>query len=55
MLYFRYKNIRYSLFFYPCGNIARVTEEATETSRDFKFDGKTTVKKFLSVLDEVQF
>lgn len=55
MLYFRYKNIRYSLFFCSCGNIARVTKEATGTSRDFKFDSKTTVEKFLSVLDEVQF
>lgn len=55
MLYFRYKNIKYSLFFYPCGNTARVTKEATGTSRDLKFDSKTTVEKFLSVLDEVQF
>ena len=55
MLHFRYKNNKYILFFYPCGNTARVTKEATGTSRDFKFDSKTTVEKFLSVLDEVQF
>lgn len=55
MLHFRYKNNKYILFFCPCGNTARVTKESTGTSRDFKFDGKTTVEKFLSVLDEVQF
>ena len=55
MLHFRYKNNKYILFFYPCGNMARVTKEATGTSRDFKLDGKTTVEKFLSVLDKVQF
>lgn len=55
MLQFRYKNNKYILFFYPCGNMARVTKEAAGTSRDFKFDRKTTVKKFLDVLDKVQF
>lgn len=55
VLQFRYKNNKYILFFYPCGNMARVTKEAAGTSRDFKFDRKTTVKKFLDVLDKVQF
>lgn len=55
MLQFRYKNNKYILFFYPCGNTARVTKEATGISRDFKFDSKTTVEKFLDVLDKVQF
>ena len=55
MLRFRYKNNEYILFFYPCGNMARVTKEAAGTSRDFIYDKNTTVKKFLDVLDKVQF
>lgn len=55
MLHFRYKNNKYILFFYPCGNTARVTKEADGTSRDFKFDSKTTVEKFLAVLEKHNF
>ena len=55
MIYFKYKNIKYTLFFYPCGYMARVTKEDSGVSRDFKYDKNTTVKKFLDVLDKVQF
>ena len=55
MIHFRYKNIKYTLFFYPCGYMARVTKEDSGASRDFKYDKNTTVKKFLDVLDKVQF
>ena len=55
MLHFRYKNIRYTLFFYPCGYMARVTKEDSGASRDFKYDKNTTVKKFLLVLEHTIF
>ena len=51
MLRFKYKNNRYILFFYPCGNMARVTKEAAGTSRDFIYDKNTTVAKFLLMLE----
>lgn len=53
MLHFRYKNIRYTLFFYPCGYMARVTKEDSGVSIDFKYDKNTTVKKFLLILEQI--
>lgn len=55
MIHFRYKNIKYTLFFYPCGYMARVTKEDSGASRDFKYDKNTTVKKFLLVLEHTTF
>lgn len=55
MIHFKYKNIKYTLFFYPCGYMARVTKEDNGISRDFKYDKNTTVKKFLLVLENTIF
>ena len=55
MLYFRYKNNRYILFFYPCGNMARVTKEDSGVSIDYTYDENTTVKKFLLILEHTIF
>ena len=55
MLYFRYKNIKYTLFFYPCGYMARVTREDNGVSIDYIYDKNTTVKKFLLVLEHTIF
>lgn len=55
MIHFRYKNIKYTLFFYPQGYMARVTKEDSGASRDFKYDKNTTVKKFLLVLEHTTF
>ena len=55
MLYFKYKNIKYTLFFYPCENKARVTKEDSGVSVDFRYDKNTTVKKFLLVLENTIF
>lgn len=55
MIHFNYKNTKYSIFFYPCGFMARVTREDTGRARDFRFNKNTTIKSFLAVLDKVQF
>ena len=34
MAIFNYKGIKYTIFFYPCGNMARVTMEGGQFSRD---------------------
>lgn len=55
MIHFTVNNIRYSLCFYPCGFMARITEEKTGRARDFKFDKNTTFKHFIAVLERTQF
>ena len=55
MLYFKYKNIKYTLFFYPCGYMARVTKEDSGASIDFIYDKNTTVKKFLLILEHIKW
>lgn len=55
MLYFRYKNIKYTLFFYPCTHMARVTKEDSGAYINFIYDKNTTVKKFLLVLEHTIF
>lgn len=55
MLYFKYKNIKYTLFFYPCENKARVTKEDSGVSIDLIYDTNTTVKKFLFILEHTIF
>ena len=54
MIYFRYKNVKYTLFFYPCGYMARVTKEDNGVSIDYTYDVNTTVKKFLLVLEHIK-
>lgn len=51
MIHFNYKNTKYSIFFYPCGFMARVTEENGLT-RNFRFNKNTTIKSFLALLDK---
>lgn len=51
---FNYKGINYTIEFYPCGNMARVTKEGKD-SRDIKYDSKTTVKRFLNGLEKIHF
>ena len=55
MAVFNYKGIKYTIFFYPCGNMARVTKEGGDFSRDIKYDSKLTVKKFLHGLEKIKF
>lgn len=55
MMTFNYKGIKYNIFFYPCGNMARVTKEGGNFSHDIKFDSKLTVKKFLHGLEKIKF
>lgn len=55
MINFKYKNRQYAIFFYPCGNYLRVTEKATNRTREFKFDKNTIIKTFLNILDKIQF
>ena len=52
---FNYKGTRYTIFFYPCGNMARVTKEGGNLSRDIKYDSKLTVKRFLHGLEKIKF
>ena len=52
---FKYKGINYSIEFYPCGNMARVTKEGGNISRDVKYDSKLTVKRFLNGLEKIHF
>ena len=52
---FNYKGIKYTIFFYPCGNMARVTKDGGELTRDIKYDSKLTVKKFLHGLEKIKF
>ena len=54
MLYFKYKNIKYTLFFYPQGYMARVTKEDSGVSIDFIYDKNTTVTKVLLILEHMQ-
>lgn len=51
---FNYKGINYTIEFYPCGNMARVTKEG-KSSHDIKYDSKTTVKRFLHGLEKIRF
>lgn len=46
MAIFNYKGVKYCIEFLPCGNMARVTKEGGEFSRDIKYDSKLTVKSF---------
>lgn len=55
MTTFNYKGIKYTIFFYPYGNMARVTMEGGSFSRDIKYDSKLTVKKFLHGLEKIKF
>lgn len=56
-LYFNYKNKKYSIFFYPCGYLARVTlyQDKKSHSREIKFDKSTTVLSFLKRLETMDF
>lgn len=51
---FNYKGDKYLLFFYPCGNRARVTKNGGFT-RDIKYDSKLTVKRFLNGIEKMRF
>jgi hypothetical protein len=55
MIHFNYKGNKYTIFFYPCGNMARITKEGGAFSRDIKYDSKLTVKKFLHGLEKIKF
>lgn len=55
MIKFKYKNNDYTIFFYPCNTLIRVTEKKTNKTREFKYNKNTTIKTFLDVLDKIQF
>lgn len=55
MIHFKYKNNKYTIFFYPCGFMARVTEAKTKRSKEIKYNNTTKIKDFLVVLDKLQF
>ena len=52
---FNYKGNKYFIEFFPCGNMARVTKDNGDFSRDIKYDSKTTVKRFLNGLEKIRF
>lgn len=56
-LYFNYKNKSYSIFFYPCGNLAKVTlyQNNKEHSREIKYNNSLTVVSFLEKLEKLDF
>lgn len=53
MIKFKYKNKEYTIFFYPCGFLARV--EIKGKTREIKFNENTTIIHFLNVLEKIQF
>lgn len=55
MIHFNYKGNKYTIFFYPCGNMARVKKDGGLFERDIKYDSKLTVKKFLHSLEKMRF
>lgn len=55
MIHFNYKNNKYTIFFYPCGFMARVTEAKTKRSKEIKYNNTTKIQDFLAVLDKLQF
>lgn len=52
---FNYKNHKYFLSFYPCGNMGNIKKDTGKITRDFKYDKNVTVSKFLSCLDKMDF
>lgn len=55
MLKFKYKNKEYTIFFYPCGFMARITEKSTNKTKEIKFNKNVSVIHFLNTLDKIQF
>lgn len=54
-IYFNYQGEKYSIFFYPCGNMASVTKLSNNKTRDIKYNSFVTVKDFLSKLGKINF
>jgi len=54
MITFNYKNNKYEIFFYPCGNMARLRNIKNGKIKEVKFDKTTTVKDLLSVIDRLE-
>lgn len=53
MIHFNYKNNAYTIFFYPCGNMLRITKDGRV--RDLKYNSNTKVKTLLETLDKITF
>lgn len=52
-IYFNHKNRKYKIFFYPCGNFARVESMETKNVREIRYDKNTTVKSFVKILPKI--
>lgn len=53
MIHFNYKGNKYTIFFYPCGNMVRIAKDGR--ARDLKYNSSTTVKTLLETLDRITF